>query len=97
MGDDTYNGWANRETWAFVLHVENDEGLQQFVHEFVRNHADAWSCDGYVGEKIVDAVRELWDDCDGAEWVQLMRDDVGSVWRIDYEEVGHALREAVTL
>ena len=28
MTTDTYNGWANHETWAVVLHLDNDQGLQ---------------------------------------------------------------------
>jgi hypothetical protein len=37
---DTYNGWANRETWALNLMLSNDEGLYEMTQERV---ADALS------------------------------------------------------
>lgn len=37
MSDTTYNGWTNRETWAVALHVNNDQGWQESVHESVRD------------------------------------------------------------
>lgn len=33
--DDTYNGWTNRETWAFMLYVTNDQGLAESARERV--------------------------------------------------------------
>lgn len=36
MSDDTYNGWTNRATWAVALHVNNDQGWQEQVHETTR-------------------------------------------------------------
>ena len=35
MNDDTYNGWANRETWAAALYLGNDQGLYNGAREAV--------------------------------------------------------------
>lgn len=37
--DETYNGWTNRETWAFMLYVNNDEGLSMSARECVATAA----------------------------------------------------------
>ena len=29
MQNEDYNGWQNRETWAVMLHLDNDQNLQQ--------------------------------------------------------------------
>lgn len=87
--DETYNGWANRETWAFYLHLSNDQGLWSWAEDFVTNQPR--QIPRVVGDLMVEAVEELWDECEGAEWVRLMRSDVGSVWRIDTYEVGRHL------
>ena len=92
--DETYNGWANQETWAFYLHLSNDEGLWSWAGERVGDTLDALGGDrvpSIVGDNMVEAVQDLWDECEGAEWVRLMRSDVGSVWRIDVVEVGRHL------
>lgn len=35
--DETYEGWTNRETWAVALHINNDQGWQESVHEALAN------------------------------------------------------------
>lgn len=87
--DETYNGWANRETWAFYLHLSNDKGLWEWAEERVKEYEV--SIPSLVGSMMCEAVEELWEECEGAEWVRLMRSDVGSVWRVDTFEVGRHL------
>jgi hypothetical protein len=38
MSEDTYEGWTNRETWAVALHINNDQGWQEGVHEALREN-----------------------------------------------------------
>ena len=90
MNDDTYNGWANRETWAFMLHVDNTVG-SEFIVESLEFGDE--SSDYHIGECVADMVGELLDECEGADWVRMMRADVGSWWRIDYREIGAHVRE----
>ena len=37
MSDQTYNGWANYETWNVTLWIGNDWGLYQLACEVVRD------------------------------------------------------------
>jgi hypothetical protein len=39
---EEYNGWVNRETWATVMHLSNDEGLYDKCLELVEGKA-MWS------------------------------------------------------
>lgn len=55
---DGYNGWTNRATWAVALHVNNDQGWQEQVHELAQE---------YLGEEAEEVpedypVRVLADD-----------------------------------
>jgi len=93
MCDESYNGWSNRETWAFVLHCDNTIGAEYIVSSLVFGEDDP---DYTIGEMVVEFVTYLWDESAGSEWVSLMRDDVGSVWRIDLCEVGRYARECVS-
>ena len=96
--DETYNGWANRETWAFYLHLSNDQGLWDLVGRRVAYALsilpDCRCPDCFVGSNVLEFVKDLWSECEGEEWVRLMRSDVGSVWRVDIDEVGSHLMGA---
>lgn len=73
--DETYNGWTNRETWALMLHINNDEGLSESARENVaRERLDAhryaerthpeWSGterDAYIRSAAADALK-YWAD-----------------------------------
>ena len=37
MSDQEYNGWTNYETWLMALNIDNNEGMQDEVLEFVCN------------------------------------------------------------
>lgn len=99
---DEYNGWTNRETWAFWLHVTNDQGMYHETREaassFLEVHGGA--SDRAVGEYVVDQWRELLEELETAsgglgDGLRAFRDDVGSWWRIDHAEIGAAARELV--
>jgi hypothetical protein len=97
--DETYNGWANRETWAAALWINNDQGLQSYVLESISEQIDGCGSDDpsdratYAGE----IVRNLFD-----EWAAQLTDepdtmtrdmrmmllDIGSAYRIDFDELG---------
>lgn len=52
--NESYNGWTNRETWALMLHINNDQGL----HEEFQAVVQAAANDGDDQYQIEDQVRE---------------------------------------
>ena len=95
--EDNYQGWANRETWAFNLHWSNDQGFYNFVLDqaghYLAEHPD--TSDRGLGEAVVEFVQEELPELSPELW-ELMRSDVGSFWRVDHEEVGRTVREGLT-
>lgn len=91
MPDDTYEGWPNRETWAVVLRIDNDQGWVEEVLFEVRELLAGLAPDEHW--KAADLVKENVEEylfCDDADRT-LQRDilhDIGSLWRIDWEKVG---------
>jgi hypothetical protein len=109
--DETYNGWTNRETWAVVLHINNDQGWQESVTELVRNTVEgiqqdppAWLpvdslTDTFYANRVGDAIRENVEETLAAfpneygnyitsNEQRMALDDIGSMWRVDWREVG---------
>lgn len=122
MCEQGYNGWANRETWAVALHINNDQGWQEQVLELTRNTLDGLEqdppvyvdaadlTDAYYASRVGDAIRENvegvlapFDDDRAAnsevtltEGAWLALQDVGSLWRVDWRELGATFIEDVT-
>lgn len=102
MSDDTYNGWANRETWALCLHLGNDQSTYEWAKVEAQRAIDDYTESmiefGYevkspvpaarVGRHIIEQVTETLPDLMVPDAYAMMREDVGSVWRVDESEVG---------
>ena len=103
---DEYNGWKNRETWALNLWLSNDQGLYLATQE-IANGAYTECREWYkerdwdfepddavfrVGEAIIAWVRDEMPEWDWDDY-STMREDVGSLWRVDAQELGEAWTE----
>ena len=84
MNTQTYNGWANYETWNVALYIQNDWGLYQLACDVVRD-----------GGNYQDFVNVLKGNI-GAGWSGKTPDDVA--WddvNIDGIEVNEMLQELI--
>lgn len=101
---EDYNGWKNRETWATALHINNDYGLQQEMEEKVSDLIEQH--EGDKDEVVSDLAKWLegWiTDLLSPEWWRnefdgemsagalMMKDDIGSLWRVDWYEIAESL------
>lgn len=81
--DEKYNGWTNRETWAAFTWLTNDETMYHDVR-------------GSCAEAIQDYVEGLAEQDErssvGNE-LMVMFEDIGSLWRVNWEEIAKALSE----
>jgi hypothetical protein len=98
MSDNAYQGWANRETWALMLHVNNDQALSETFREGARlNHEESGNVEE-AAKDLAESVftRQGWADYYGSEWPSWAADaahEIGSLWRVDWSEVAAALLE----
>lgn len=101
MKDETYNGWSNRETWAWNLLVSNDQYLvEHFVEVCVGERkarrekffVEAEATMKYVvGDWLENAFNELiydFQDNNEHESELVLRREIGSLWRVNWSEIG---------
>lgn len=103
--DERYNGWANRETWAVALHIENDEGWWNSVQETLsalvgddpdpENREDlAYAAGQAVKDNVTDTI-DMLHEAGAIDTLHDLLDDLGSLWRVDWTEIGAAFLDAV--
>lgn len=93
---EEYQGWKNRETWAMALWLDNDQGLYEESRQIVRVAVEERNMLYDGADKLKDWVEELAADaceCEGgkrSEELCNMFQDIGSLWRVDWEEVAES-------
>lgn len=99
METQEYNGWTNRETWATMLHIDNDQWLQEtalnYAREEVQGHDKGEEINPYyLGETIKNWIEEellTLENVSEIRGLWLMLTDIGSLYRVNYKEIAEAL------
>lgn len=92
---DTWSGYANRETWAVALYVDNDEGWQESVLESLRQAGPDLTpqmAGQVIRENVESTVtssgyRMTYGEEIPSRLVEIA-EDIGSLWRVDWDELG---------
>jgi len=98
--EEKYNGWSNRETWAYSLWIGDDS---EHYHELVNNllltlkdeDKEFNQNKNWIRAKIADMLsdnlsdieEEFHEDSKTFNCYSRMLKDIGSLWRINYNEV----------
>lgn len=77
MATETYNGWANRETWNVALWLGNDEGFYREAVAFGRRTLPAHDEDAMVEAFCRNLFGDMTpdgDSLDGVDWSEIAAD-----------------------
>lgn len=90
--DEGYAGWTNRETWATGLWIGNDEGLYRWVRRILTRPNASFN------DKVHNLREFFIDICSNAaeqgnKEALYMCQDIGSLWRVNWEEIARAYLE----
>lgn len=96
---ETYNGWTNRETWAFMLYINNDEGLQDMARDAVRDCETVGQAEHALSD-FADTIltRSGYADEFGDAWPDALADmasDIGSLYRVDWRECARHIMDEI--
>ncbi len=91
---ENYNGWTNRETWAAVLHLENDEGGYTMANEWADEAPSATALAATICQFFTDEAEAVcFTPSEATPWGRVMVADVGSLWRVNWTEIAEGLWE----
>lgn len=97
--EEKYNGWSNRETWALALHVDNTEAWQQMRYGWAEEAKRLAEKDEILNEPRYHLAsmlkswaeevyeRVFFDPAASVKDERMMVNDVGSLWRVDFDEI----------
>jgi hypothetical protein len=97
-----YNGWTNRETWATMLHINNDQYMQETAEDYAKTALEEHPESGAVHcleETLEEWITNLLDfrayreeyGSEMSDGLQSMRDDIGSLYRVNWREISESL------
>lgn len=100
---DTYNGYENRETALVQLWLTNEESFLSDAMRFMYHSKINLSNGRMVGEALKDFFAEYmhplyWRDTFGIPMpneVISMLADIGSLWRVNWDEVAGSIMELI--
>jgi hypothetical protein len=95
-------GWSNPETYAAFLHLTADEGLQEtaraaLMTALVVEHTLTPGAAGRVLKGLVERFLEDLDDAGLVDEYRALCNDLGSRWRIEWDEIGAAFLDNETM
>jgi hypothetical protein len=99
METQEYQGWSNRETWATMLHIDNDEVLLETAMDYTRIALhDEKDSEGltayYLGEQLSQWIQDdllTLENVAGNKGLWLMLTDIGSLYRVNWREIAESL------
>jgi hypothetical protein len=105
---ETYLGWTNRETWALMLWINNDEGLRDMAHEYIAGYTREarlenlthetskalreWTESMFTRSGYVETFGDAWPDS-----LADIAEDIGSLYRINYYECAESILSDMAL
>jgi hypothetical protein len=102
MNDKTHNGWANYETWAWNLWLDNEQGSQEAAMQMAREAiADAepnavftkeQAAQYALADRMKDEAEEAMPEVEGV-WADLLR---GALSEVNWSEIAKYWIETLT-
>jgi hypothetical protein len=96
---DEYQGWTNHETWALKLHLDNNPFDQHELFEAVKllkqkNKTDTDQClmeiALFVKQYAENIYYTVFETNASTKDERLLVQDVGSLWRVNWDEIAKA-------
>jgi hypothetical protein len=98
METQEYQGWTNRETWATMLHIDNDVFLLDTALDYAKQQLEETESESEAIRYLSQSVQS-WLENDlltieniaGNHGLWLMLTDIGSLYRVNYREIAESL------